>query len=342
MNRTPHRPLAIGPLRAFEAVARRLSFSAAADELYLTQPAISRQIKSLEDELGAPLFVRGTRKVELTAAGFQLQRGVLPLLLKLDTTVRQIRSARGRRTVSVATFASFASLWLLPRLPGFERTHPDIDIRISAGDGLTDLDDPDVDLVLRYCRADNVPAATPRLFGEVISPVVSASLAALSASGQAPPLRTPADLAQHTLLEEDDHRPSADYLSWRHWLRTHDVARLEPARWLYLNYTYQQVQAALGGSGVALGRLAMIGDNIARGELVEPFGPARRVESPYTYWLLDLTAARGTRPEVAAFAQWVAGQAAVTRAQMEADAGAGANPSAPAPFHRASAAHNRV
>ena len=97
MNRPPHRALAVGPLRAFEAVARRLSFSAAAEELYLTQPAISRQIKSLEDELGAPLFVRGTRKVELTGAGVQLLRGVMPLLQRLDSTVRQIRSARGRR-----------------------------------------------------------------------------------------------------------------------------------------------------------------------------------------------------------------------------------------------------
>jgi LysR family transcriptional regulator, glycine cleavage system transcriptional activator len=130
MNRPAHRPLAVGPLRAFEAVARRSSFSAAADELHLTQPAISRQIKGLEDELGAPLFLRGTRSVELTSAGTQLLRGVLPLLNRLDSTVRQIRSARGRRHVSITTFASFASLWLLPRLASFEREHPDIDIRI--------------------------------------------------------------------------------------------------------------------------------------------------------------------------------------------------------------------
>lgn len=316
MNNRTRRPLAVGPLRAFEAVARRLGFSAAAEELYLTQPAISRQIKALEDELGAPLFLRGTRKVELTAAGVQLLRGVLPLLQRLDTTVRQIRSARGRRHVSVSTFASFASLWLLPRLSAFEKLHPDIDIRISASDAMVDLDDPDIDLVLRYCHPDDAPPGALRMFGDRITPTVSCALAQQSARGHAPPLRQPSDLAQHTLLEEDDHRPSADFLSWRGWLRDNGVPALEPARWLYLNFTYQQVQAALAGGGVALGRLPLIIDSLARGELVEPFGLARRSDSPYAYWLIDLARERGSRPEVGAFAAWLGEQAAATREQI--------------------------
>jgi LysR family glycine cleavage system transcriptional activator len=316
MNKVPHRPLAVGPLRAFEAVARRLSFSAAAEELFLTQPAISRQIKTLEDELGAPLFTRGTRKVELTGAGVQLLRGVLPLLQRLDTTVRQIRSSRARRHVSLATFASFASLWLLPRLPAFEKTHPDIDIRISATDSMVDLDDPDIDLVLRYCHPDDAPAGATRLFGEVITPVVSLALADQSARGHAPPLTRPQDLTLHTLLEEDERLPSVEYLSWRRWLRENDAAALEPARWLYLNFTYQQVQAALAGGGVALGRLALIGDSLARGDLVEPFGAPRRMVSPFAYWLIDVASVRGARPEVQAFAYWLLEQAASTREQM--------------------------
>jgi LysR family glycine cleavage system transcriptional activator len=320
MNRAPHRPLAVGPLRAFEAVARRLSFSAAAEELFLTQPAISRQIKSLEDDIGAPLFVRGTRKVELTTAGSQLLRGVMPLLQRLDHTVRQIRSARGRRHVSVATFASFASLWLLPRLRAFEAAHPDIDIRISATDAMVELDDPEIDLILRYCLPAHAPPGTQQLFGEVITPVVSCAFAQQSKSGGAPPLAEPQDLAQHTLLEEDERLASVEYLSWRRWLRENGVPKLEPARWLYLNFTYQQVQAALSGGGVALGRIAMIGDSLARGDLVEPFGPARRMTSPFAYWLFDLAALRGersVRPEVSAFAHWLLEQAAATRQQMD-------------------------
>jgi LysR family transcriptional regulator, glycine cleavage system transcriptional activator len=321
MNRSPHRPLAVGPLRAFEAVARRLSFSAAAEELFLTQPAISRQIKALEDELGAPLFVRGTRKVELTGAGVQLLRSVMPLLQKLDTAVRQIRSARGRRHVSVSTFASFASLWLLPRLPAFEKLHPDIDIRISATDTMTDLDDPEIDLVLRYCHPDVVPPGAQRLFGEVITPTVSCALSQQAERGHVPPLREPADLAHHSLLEEDWPLPSGEFLSWRHWLRDQGLPRLEPQRWLYLNYTYQQVQAALAGGGVALGRVPLIIDSLARGDLVEPFGASRRVASPFAYWLFDLAALRGertVRPEVTAFAQWLGEQAVLTRQQIDA------------------------
>jgi LysR family transcriptional regulator, glycine cleavage system transcriptional activator len=320
MNRPPHRALAVGPLRAFEAVARRLSFSAAAEELYLTQPAISRQIKSLEDELGAPLFVRGTRKVELTGAGVQLLRGVMPLLQRLDTTVRQIRSARGRRHVSVATFASFASLWLLPRLRHFETAHPDIDIRISATDAMVDFDDPEIDLVLRYCLPADAPEGAQLLFGEVITPVVSCAFSNQAAQGHAPRLREPKDLTAHTLLEEDERLASVEFLSWRRWLRDNGVAKLEPARWLYLNFTYQQVQAALAGGGIALGRIAMIGDSLGRGDLVEPFGAERRMVSPFAYWLIDLAQHRGersVRPEVSAFAQWLAEQAAATRQQMD-------------------------
>jgi len=320
MNRPPHRALAVGSLRAFEAVARRLNFSAAAEELFLTQPAVSRQIKSLEDELGAPLFVRGTRKVELTGAGVQLLRGVMPLLQRLDTTVRQIRSVRGRRHVSVATFASFASLWLLPRLHAFEAAHPDIDIRISATDAMVDLDDPETDLVLRYCLPADAPDGAQLLFGEVITPVVSCAFAQQATQGHAPALRTPQDLTAHTLLEEDERLASVEFLSWRRWLRDNDVPKLEPARWLYLNFTYQQVQAALAGGGVALGRIALIGDSMARGDLVEPFGAERRMASPFAYWLIDLAQhrrERSVRPEVSAFAQWLAEHAAATRQQMD-------------------------
>lgn len=313
MNRPAHRPLAVGPLRAFEAVARRSSFSAAAEELHLTQPAISRQIKGLEDELGAPLFLRGTRRVELTSAGTQLLRGVLPLLNRLDSTVRQIRSARGRRHVSITTFASFASLWLLPRLALFEREHPDIDIRISASDAMADLDDPDVDLALRYCHPDAAPAGATRMFGEVVTPAVGRGLAEQAARGLAPPLAVPADLARHTLLEEDDHRPSAEFLGWRHWLRVHSAPQLEPARWLLLNFTYQQVQAALSGQGVALARLPLVAETLERGELVEPFGPSYRLISPFAYWMIEGQRGAAVRPEVTLFARWLLTQAEQTR-----------------------------
>ncbi len=306
MNHPRQRPLDIGPLRAFEAVARLSSFRGAADELHLTQPAISRQIKSLEGEIGTPLFTRGTRHVALTGAGSALLRTLEPLLAQLDTTVRQLRQQRHRAPVGLTTFASFASLWLLPRLHGFQEVHPGIDIRVSAADRLAEFDDPDVDIALRYCLPEAVPAGAVRLFGELLTPVASPSLLARQ------PIRRAADLARHVLLEEDDTRPSAQYLSWRNYLRQHAPTVAEPKSWIYLNYTYQQVQAALAGQGVALARLALVFEALARGELVEPFGPPGRTTSPYAYWLIEGPGGRA-RTDVQQFCAWVENEAALTR-----------------------------
>lgn len=306
MSSRPQRVLAVGSLRAFEAVARRLSFRAAAEELHLSQPAVSRQIRGLEDELGAALFLRGTRHVELTGAGAQLLRSVAPLLAQLDATVRQLRSAQRRQPVGVTTFASFASLWLLPRLAGFQAGHPEADIRISAADALADFDDPEIDLALRYCLPAQAPAGSTQLFGELLTPVASPALL------QRLPLHQPADLARHTLLEEDDPRPSAEYLSWQHWMQLHAAPGLQPRGWVYLNFTYQQIQAALAGQGVALARVALVREAIERGELVEPFGAAGRVTSPFAYWLVRWPARR-ERPTLAAFEDWLLAQAAQTR-----------------------------
>ncbi|MDQ6638263.1 MAG: LysR family transcriptional regulator, partial [Pseudomonadota bacterium] len=157
MSARSRRPLSLTHLRAFEAVARTLNFGAAADELHVTQSAVSRQIKGLEDELGAQLFVRGTRHVQITPDGQALLRTVEPLLAKLDTSVQHIRRSRSRQRVSVTTFASFGSLWLLPRIEAFQRSHPDIDLRVSAHDAIADLDDPELDLALRYCSPAQAP-----------------------------------------------------------------------------------------------------------------------------------------------------------------------------------------
>ena len=131
-------------------------------------------------------------------------------------------------------------------------------------------------------------------------------------SGLVPPIAKAADLAQHTLAEEDDNRASAEYLSWRHWLATQGLPTLQPRRWLYLNFTYQQVQAALAGQGVALARMALVYEALQRGELVEPFGAAGRIESPTTYRLIVLPGSRN-RAEVHEFGAWVEQQAALTR-----------------------------
>jgi len=318
MSTIRRRPLQVGPIRSFEAVARLLNFREAAEELHVTQSAVSRQIQSLEQELGAPLFVRGTRHVELTAIGSSLLRSVAPWLDRLDATVRQIRNSRGRQVVTVTTFASFASLWLIPRLEAFQRDHPDIDIRVSAFDALADLSDPDIDIALRYCSRTKAPPESEELFGETLTPVVSPWLAEQARSGQAASLGAVTDLGGHTLIEEDDDRPSAQFLTWRHWLAQQGFGQLEPRRWMFLNFTYQQVQAAMSGQGVALGRLALIAEQIERGELVEPFGLAGRIGSPSRYWMAVAEGSR-QRPQVQQFGAWISAQAALTRAAMPVD-----------------------
>lgn len=320
------RPIAAGHLRAFEAVARHLNFRAAAEELSLTQSAVSRQIQALEDEVGTALFLRHTRAVELTSAGSQLLRAAGMALERIDAAVRHIRQSAGRKSVAITTWASFASMWLIPRLEAFQRDHPDIDIRIDASDVAVDLSTADVDLALRYAVPGSVPAGAVRLFGEQLTPVVSPWLL------REQRLADVADLSRHTLIEAGDaHRTRhLEWLTWQRWLDTfgHPPTgsansktppasarspknKLSPQRWLYFNYAHQIVQAALTGQGVALARLPLVAESLASGDLVEPL-PQMRMDSPLAYWLV--IAPRGVqRPEVKAFCDWLLQQAAETR-----------------------------
>ncbi len=310
------RPLTVGALRAFEAVARRLRFRAAAEELHLTQPAISRQIQALEHEIGCTLFARGTRSVKLTDGGEQLQGAVLPLLGRLDACVQQLREQGQRPVIQLTTFASLASLWLLPRLEAFQRQHPDLDIRIAASDQLHDLASNGFDLALSY-QLGTPSGSAEWLFDEVLSPVHSPARAARIAAGDLKPLRRPQDLAEHTLAEEDDPRPSSQLTQWRHWFSQHGLEGLQARRWLRLNFTYQQVQAALAGQALALARLPLVDLHLQRGELIETFGEQRRLAVPTAYWLRMAPGALEL-PGVAQFVQWLLCEAAATRERVGA------------------------
>ena len=217
-------PIAVGQLRAFEAVARHLNFSAASEKLSLTQSAVSRQIQSLESDVGVSLFLRHTRAVELTGAGAPLLRAVMPSLERIDSAVRLIR-----QSVAISTWASFASMWLTPGLEAFQQDHPDIDIRIDTTDTQVDLDTTDVDLALRYSLPSQVPPNAERLFGEQVTPVASPWLLQ---SGRG--LRKAEDLAQFSMVEASDaHRTQhMEWQNWQRWFTTHRLRRFEPKRWL--------------------------------------------------------------------------------------------------------------
>lgn len=301
------RPISAGHLRAFEAVARHLNFRAASEEMALTQSAVSRQIQALEEEVGVSLFLRHTRAVELTGAGAQLLMAVSQSLPRIDNAVRQIRQSAGRRSVALTTFASFASMWLIPRLEQFQRDNPEIDIRIDASDASLDLEVADVDMALRYGPMANMPSHAVRLFGEQLTPVASPWLLKSGA-----PLKKPADLTQFALIEAGDaHQTHLEWLTWRRWFDEHGFPKLQPKRWLYFNYAYQMVQAALTGQGVVLARLPMVAESLANGDLVEPL-PNARMDSPMAYWLI-IGPRSAHRPEIKAFCEWLMAQAKATR-----------------------------
>jgi DNA-binding transcriptional LysR family regulator len=268
---------------------------------------VSRQIQSLEEEVGVSLFLRHTRAVELTSAGAQLLLAVTQTLPRIDSAVRQIRQSAGRRAVALTTFASFASMWLIPRLEQFQRDNPEIDIRIDATDTPLDLDVSDVDLALRYGTAANMPPKAIRLFGEQLTPVASPWLLK---SGT--PVRKPADLAQFAFIEAGDaNHTHLEWLTWRRWLDGQQLTRLQPKRWLSFNYAYQMVQAALTGQGVVLARLPMVAESLANGDLLEPL-PRLRMDSPMAYWLIQVPRSIH-RPEIRAFCDWLLAQGQATR-----------------------------
>ncbi len=307
------RAVSAGYLRAFDAVAKHLNFRAAADDLALTQSAVSRQIQSLEDEVGVPLFRRHTRAVELTAAGQALLNAVRPSLERLDASVRHIRATVGRKQVTITTFASFSSMWLIPRLEKFQQITPDVDFRLDGTEARLDLEVSDVDLALRYGPASTMPGHAICLFNEQLTPVASPWLLK-----SMPSMQSAHDLSSFPLIEAGDaYSSSFTWLSWRRWLDAHHLNRLQPKRWLYFNYAHQMIQAALTGQGVALARTPLVAASLASGELIEPL-PKLRIDSPMAYWLI--VAQKKTRTvlpaHVQSFVEWVQQEALQTRGQM--------------------------
>ena len=285
-------------VRGFEAAARQLSFTKAANELFLTQSAVSRQVQALEEHLGVALFERRHREIRLTEAGQQLYRSATEALRLLTDTAARIRDRGIGQAVTVTCSIGFASLWLVPRLMEFREQHPEIDIRIDANNRLVDLDRDRVEVAVRYCPKSDAPAAALQLFEDEVYAVCSPALAARADK----PLAEPADLRQHVLL----HYQGADTHwapgSWRSKLEAMGLRDLEGAGSLQFNQYDQLIQAAIEGQGIALGVGPLVRRIIQQGRLVTLFG--KRFASPRGYYLLTARYAAG-RPEVTAFTDWL-------------------------------------
>jgi LysR family glycine cleavage system transcriptional activator len=285
-------------LRGFEAAARHLSFTRAADELHLTQSAISRQIKALEDDLGTALFTRRHRALLLTESGQLMFRAVTDALRRIGEAAAQLRQSHPALTVS--TTISFASLWLIPKLAAFRRAHPQIDIRVDANNRLVDLAREAIDVAIRYGPPSLAPADAVRLFGEEVMPVASPALL------RRQPLRTPEDLNHHVLIHYGRPDGGAPWLSWHAWAEVMRLPPPAPRGALHLTQFDQVIRAAVDGQGVAIATTPLVKDLIRDGRLVTPLRE-RAASSRAYYAAVAPRAAR--RPEVEAFVRWLVEQA---------------------------------
>lgn len=282
-------------LLAFEASARLGSFTRAAAERFVTQSAMSRQIRALEDQLGVPLFERRHRALALTADGERLFATCGAVLAQLRATLAEIRAPRRREVVSLTTTPGLAALWLIPRLTRFTRTHPGLDVRLDTSFEQRRLASEGFDIAIRH-RVIGPGEGVP-LFAESMQPVCSPALLKTG-----PALARPADLARHTLLQMELGPPGAAWVEWTPWLVAVGLPDLQPASWLSFSTYDAVVAAALAGQGVALGRRPLVDALLARGDLVTPF--ADQAASPRGYYVIVETSARA-RTAVRALAQWL-------------------------------------
>lgn len=286
-------------LLSFEASARHLSFTKAAAERFVTQSAMSRQMRALEDEIGRPLFLRKHRALALTADGQRLLAACTAAFATLRGSLREIRAPLQRELLSLTTTPGFAALWLIPRLTAFTRAHPGIDVRVDATLDNRNLAAEGFDLAVRYARIGAAGAGARTLFAEAMQPVCSPRL--IGETGLA--LRRPADLAHHTLLHIAlDGDAGGMPIEWEAWLTALGLADLRPAARLSFTTYAEAISAALAGQGVALGRRPLIDHLIASGQLITPF--AEPIASARAYQLLVDPAARA-RPAVRAFEHWL-------------------------------------
>lgn len=299
----------LNALRAFESAARHLSYTRAADELHVTQAAVSHQVKALEEWLGLPLFRRDGRRVSLTEAGQRLFPAVRDGLDTMHRTIANLTDPNRQRRLTVTTTDSFAAAWLVPRLRRFRDRHPDIDIRVATADEVVDIARADIDVAIRTGNGNWRGLHVERLMKEDLSPVCSPRLLQ-----DGPPLERPEDLRHHTLLHDTME------VDWSTWLRASGVEGVDATRGPHFEHSYLVLQAAMAGEGVALGRTALVAEDLRSGRLVRPF--ELTLPLSYAYYFVCLPDSLN-RLRVRAFRDWLFEEAAATESGFAGSADEG-------------------
>jgi len=288
----------LNALPSFEAAARHLSFSKAADELHVTHGAVSRAIRNLEEYLGVQLFTRSVRAVRLTPMGVSYAAEVRQILDQLATSTLATTGQQSS-VLNVSTLDTFASKWLVPRLFKFRRENSGVDVRLSTSEKLADFVSDGIDIAVRYGRGQYPGVVSELLMKEDVFPVCSPKLL----EGQHP-LRRPTDLKHHTLIHDNFH------IDWAMWLRMAGIADIDAHKGPSFYSSEHVVQAAVQGEGVALGRSALVADDLSTGRLVRPFALSLPAELAY-YIVYPPSALKRSRVKV--FRDWLQSEAGEAR-----------------------------
>jgi len=285
-------------LRAFEVVVRRSNFSAAAEELGVSQSAISQHVKSLEEWLGQELLTRGARKSVPTREGEQLARAITEGLGRISDVCAELRDQkRADKSIIISCLPGFAYTWLFPRLLRFDFAHPHLSVSIVTDTGRHPFSGSDADVGIRYGFGDRLGFHVEQLMQERIFPVCAPSLLSEGTG-----LASINDLSRHTLLhdEHDDFRGSKP--NWDFWARECDMVLPKPAEERQFGQSNMVIQAAVQGFGIALGREPLVIDALTEGRLVRPFAEIAR--SPLSYWLVHRRSAKESR-KIDEFLCWI-------------------------------------
>ena len=303
----------LSALRAFEAAARMMSFSKAADELNVTPAAISHQIHALEQDLGVSLFRRLNRAIELTASARVLLPGLSDAFAGIQASVRRLRAHNDTGTLNVTVSPSFAAKWLVLRLHRFQERYPQIDVRISASDEIVDLTRGDFDVAIRYGSGRYPGLDVELLLKNEVFPACSPQLLA---SG--PPLRSPDDLRHHALIHDQAVERDPLVPTWPMWLRAAGVKDVSATSGLSFSGSHLALDAAIAGHGVVLAYSTIAAADLAAGRLVRLFSLA--LPDLFAYYIVTAPGAL-ERGKVKAFRNWLRQEAdadhRVTRAGVE-------------------------
>ncbi len=302
------RPLPpLNALRAFEATARHLSFSKAAEELHVTPAALSHQIRGLEDLLGLKLFIRRARSIELTEAARLIHPGIRTGFESLRVAIDQLDQGRKDRVLVVSSTPGLTAKWLVPRLYRFLTKHPDIDTRITASVGYANFITDGVDIGIRLTSGAHPDLYVEKLSDEWLLPLCSPRL--LEAD---PPLRSPADLPRFNLIQID--LPGV-VPTWEDWMQMAGIEGIDTRRGLRLNVADHALDAASEGAGVVLGYKVVASHDIGLGRLVAPFGP--EIPVPGRSYFFVCPKGDEKRPAIKAFRDWVFAEIQETAALLD-------------------------